>query len=343
MADRPHRRHPVVAGRRAGAGLGGPTTTAEPLRRRAGLGALLSGGRRPIWNRRFLAGALIAVAFEVPDLWWQARHHWAMFAMTRALNRENGGPGNIATWVIGQLAGLPGAGWSGWRGCASLAVRPAAWRALAWAYALLFVLFAVTTGAKIYYLAGLRVPARGRRGGDRRVAAGAAGPAAHPAAGHRAHAAVAVPIVLPVLPAADIGWTYGINPTLGESLGWPQLVQPLRGMDVLPPGQRAQRGDLHRRLRRGRRHQRTGPRHRAAHRRERAQHRLVVGPGQPARHHRGGHHARPRRRHRLRRLPPAVLHHVRAAATLSNPYGSATWNGAATSTCAPAPATRGAS
>jgi 4-amino-4-deoxy-L-arabinose transferase-like glycosyltransferase len=35
-------------------------------------GALLSGGRRMIWNRWFLAGAAIAVAFEVPDLWWQA-------------------------------------------------------------------------------------------------------------------------------------------------------------------------------------------------------------------------------------------------------------------------------
>ena len=31
------------------------------------------------------------------------------------------------------------------------------WRALAWAYGLLFVFFAVTTGAKIYYLAGAYV------------------------------------------------------------------------------------------------------------------------------------------------------------------------------------------
>ena len=36
------------------------------------IGALLSGGRRMIWNRWFAAGAVIAVAFEVPDLWWQA-------------------------------------------------------------------------------------------------------------------------------------------------------------------------------------------------------------------------------------------------------------------------------
>ena len=45
----------------------------------------------------------IAVAFAVPDLWWQAQHGWAAFTMTRAINREDGGPGNIADMVIGQL------------------------------------------------------------------------------------------------------------------------------------------------------------------------------------------------------------------------------------------------
>ena len=33
-----------------------------------------------IGNRWFVAGALIAVAFEVPDLWWQAQHGWATVA-----------------------------------------------------------------------------------------------------------------------------------------------------------------------------------------------------------------------------------------------------------------------
>jgi 4-amino-4-deoxy-L-arabinose transferase-like glycosyltransferase len=119
-------------------------------------GALFSGGRAMVLNRWFAAGAAIAVAFAVPDLWWQAQHQWATIAMTQALNHENGGLGNIGTWLIGQvimvtlalvwvwLAGLRFLWRSG---------RPL-WRALAWAYGLLFVLFAVTTGAKIYYLAG---------------------------------------------------------------------------------------------------------------------------------------------------------------------------------------------
>ena len=79
--------------------------------------------------------------------------------MTESLNRENGGPANIGSWIVGQLLmtslalvwvwvlGLPFLWRSG---------RPL-WRALVWAYGLLFVFFAVTTGSKIYYLAGAYV------------------------------------------------------------------------------------------------------------------------------------------------------------------------------------------
>ena len=51
---------------------------------------------------------------------------------------------------------------------------------------------------------------------------------------------MAVPIVLPVLPAADIAWTYKTNPTLGETVGWPQFVRTVDGVwKSLPPRQRA--------------------------------------------------------------------------------------------------------
>jgi Dolichyl-phosphate-mannose-protein mannosyltransferase len=203
------------------------------------IGVLLSGGRRMIWNSWFAGGAAIAVAFEVPDLWWQAQHGWATIAMTEALSRENGGLANIGLWVIEQLgfAALSLAGvsviglWCLWR-----SGRPL-WRALAWAYGLLFVLFALTTGAKGYYLGAAYVYLlsagavvidgwlQARPGRLRNLLLATA-----------VTTAVYVPLVLPVLPPADVGW----NSLLREEIGWPQLVRTVDAVwTSLPPAQRA--------------------------------------------------------------------------------------------------------
>ena len=206
-------------------------------------GALISGGRRLVLNRWFLAGAAIAAAFAVPDIWWQAQHQWATIAMTRVLAQENGGAANIASWVIGQLlmtALVMAVVWVAglrflWRSELPL------WRALAWAYAILFVFFALTTGGKIYYLAGAYIYL---------LAAGAVALDARFAArkdrlrrllvATAVCIALAVSIVLPVLPAGDVGWTQKINPVLAESVGWPQLVSSVRTAWVsLPASQRA--------------------------------------------------------------------------------------------------------
>ncbi|MET9361665.1 glycosyltransferase family 39 protein [Streptomyces sp. NPDC006632] len=64
---------------------------------------LLGPARRSVADRRLLAGIGIAVLLVLPDLWWQARHGWAMFEMTRALNAQNGGPQYIFPWIVGQL------------------------------------------------------------------------------------------------------------------------------------------------------------------------------------------------------------------------------------------------
>jgi Dolichyl-phosphate-mannose-protein mannosyltransferase len=206
-------------------------------------GVLLSGGRAMLLNRWFGAGAAIAVAFTVPDLWWQAQHQWATIAMTQALNHENGGLGNAGTWVIGQLIMVTLA--LVWVWLAGLRFlwrsRRPLWRALAWAYGLLFVLFAITTGAKIYYLAGTYpyllaagfVAADGwlaaRRGRVRNLMLATA-----------LTTAAALPIMLPVLPAADVGWTATISGDSAESIGWPQLVQTVQKAWLsLPPDQRA--------------------------------------------------------------------------------------------------------
>jgi hypothetical protein len=51
---------------------------------------------------------------------------------------------------------------------------------------------------------------------------------------------LAVPLVLPVLPPGDVGWTQKVNPVLAESVGWPQLVSTVRSVWFsLPASQRA--------------------------------------------------------------------------------------------------------
>jgi len=206
-------------------------------------GVLLSGGGRLAWNRWFAAGLVIAAAFTIPDLWWQAGHQWGTIAMTRALSRENGGPGNIGGWVSGQL--LMTALALVWAWVAGLRFlwrsgRPS-WRALAWAYGLLYVFFAVTAGAKIYYLAGAYTYL---------LAAGAVAVdgwlAARPGRlrtlllATAVTTAAALPLALPVLPAADIGWTHKVTPAPAQSIGWPQLVSTVRTVWAsLPPAQRA--------------------------------------------------------------------------------------------------------
>jgi len=208
------------------------------------LGIALSGGLRLLTNRWFLCGVVIAALFTAPDLWWQAGHGWATITMTRHLNADNGGAAKIATWVAGQLL------------MTSLVLVPVwllglrtLWRSrrpvrrgITWAYVLLFVFFATTTGSKIYYVAGAYVPllAAGivaldprlqrRPSGMRRLLVGVG-----------VTTIAALPIVLPVLPASDIGWTYALNQVPSESVGWPELVSTVRhAWDQVPADRRVQ-------------------------------------------------------------------------------------------------------
>jgi hypothetical protein len=207
-------------------------------------GVLLSGGYRLILSRWFAGGALIAVALEIPDLWWQATHGWATLAMTHSLNSENGGLLNAVGFIVAQLAVavLPLC-WVWMVGLRFLwRSGRAPWRAVVWAYGLLFVVFALTTGGQIYYLAGLYVSL---------FAAGAVSLEAwfgdRPAwrrtllAITAVFTAVSVVSILPVLPPGDVAWTYKSSAISGETIGWPQLVSTVRTVWLsLPAQQRAQ-------------------------------------------------------------------------------------------------------
>jgi len=207
------------------------------------VGALLSGGWRLVLNGWFAVGAGITVAFASPDIWWQARHQWAASTMTRALNHENGGLGNIPVWVVGQLVLVSLAlVWVWPAGVRFLwrSGRPL-WRALVWSYLLLFALYALTSGAQIYYLAGAYVCllAAGcvavdswlaRRPHRPRIVAVAAVVAAAPM----------LMLVLPVLPPSTIGRGHVLDQTLAETVGWPDLVDTVAKVwTSLPPRQQA--------------------------------------------------------------------------------------------------------
>jgi hypothetical protein len=208
------------------------------------IGVLLSGGGRLLANRNCALGLLIALIFTLPDLWWQAHHGWATIAMTRSLAQENGGLKNAVTFVLSQLfmaaPVLIGVWIAGlrflWR-----SGRPM-WRALVWSYGLLVVFFALTSGAKPYYVAAVYFYL---------IAAGAVviekNWAKEPGSARRLFGALTVcvlitlPIVLPVLPANLVGWTTAVNPVQAETIGWPELVHTVaRVWRGLPPGQRAQ-------------------------------------------------------------------------------------------------------
>lgn len=204
-------------------------------------GAVFSGGRRLVFNGWFAAGAALAAVFVVPDIWWQAQHQWATIEMTRALNQENGGLANAPIWVVGQLfvVCLPLV----WMPVAGLRLlyrsgRPL-WQALVWAYAILFVLYALTTGAKIYYLAGAYVYllaagavavdgwlfARARRIGTVTVATALT-------------TALLAVVLLPVTPPSGIGPRHEMEETLAETVGWPELVDTVGTVwNSLPPQQ----------------------------------------------------------------------------------------------------------
>ena len=204
-------------------------------------GIALGPGRRTLGNRWFVAGALLAAVLMAPDVGWQATHGWPSAAMTAALNARNGGPLNAVAWVVGQaLMVSPVLAWVWVAGLRWLwrSGNPL-WRALVWAYGLSFVAFAATTGAQVYYLAGIYpgllgagfvaldgwLHARRRRVPVLGVATAAA-------------TAVFLPSLLPVLPPSSVRTTG--SAVLAETIGWPELVTSVhRAWTAIPPDRRA--------------------------------------------------------------------------------------------------------
>ncbi|HEY6430058.1 MAG TPA: glycosyltransferase family 39 protein [Acidimicrobiales bacterium] len=208
-----------------------------------GLGA---GGRaRDLRSPWLWAGAALALLIWLPNLVWNAQHHWAEVAMSRSLHSENGGVGAALGFVPSQFVVVGPVLIVFWLAGLRLLLRTARWRPLGYAYLFLLVVFSVS-GGKSYYLAGMyfvlfaaggvwaearlvrTVPPRGVGKWVGLMVAGCV---------------VALPLSLPVLPASALpksSWEGNVNKDLSATVGWHDFVgQIAQVAQGLPPGERA--------------------------------------------------------------------------------------------------------
>ncbi len=221
-------------------------------------GFALTGQGRLLARRYLAAGVVLAAALAVPDVAWQAAHHWPNLAVFRVLqsqawhNRASYWPAQVLfTGLALTPIWIAGLAWP-WRSAAGRAFRPLA-AACAIAIALQFVI-----GGKPYYSGGAYVflLAAGCTAAESwlaaRTRAAQHGPAARIpvvkvtaarlAAAMLVSCAALLPVAIPLLPASALRTVpmQKINYDLAESIGWPRQVALIaRIYHGLPAGLRA--------------------------------------------------------------------------------------------------------
>ena len=208
-------------------------------------GILVSrGGRQVVLNRWLLAGAVLAALFTIPGLLVAGPPRLGHDRDDQAAEPGERRPRQHPHVLVGQLTvANVGLIWVWIAGLRFLwkSGRPA-WRGLAWAWAVL-VFFAVTSGAKTYYLAGAYTYL---------VAAGAVSVEGWLTAVRRrlvielAVMGVAVLIglliALPVLPVRDINPIRPIDADEAETVAWPVYTREIASVwHRLPARQRPRR------------------------------------------------------------------------------------------------------
>jgi hypothetical protein len=198
------------------------------------VGVLVCGPRRLLRSPWIWGGAAIALALFSPWLIWQASHGWPQMDVSRSIAAGNStssqpwwailpfqlllaGPPLAAVWIAGLV-------WL-WRNPDGHPYRflVVAWGALA-------VIF-MASGGKPYYLAGLlpALLAAGSIATDRWMAGRPLRTWALGAAVVFTGIVTAL-ISLPILPAKDAGAVISTNPDVGETIGWPDLVNTVESV-----------------------------------------------------------------------------------------------------------------
>lgn len=191
------------------------------------VGIALLGPRRLIWSRWLWGGAVIALVVAVPNIVYQATHHWPQLSMGQALADNNASSVRVSMWpFLLVLLGPPLVPiWVA--GVVSLWRRPQ-WRAVRFVAAAFPVLLVLVflMGTQFYYPYGLLsviyaagcVPTAEWMAGRARRALVIA------AVG--VNSAVSLLLGLPIVPVGSVGATPipAINQVAQDSVGWPAYV-----------------------------------------------------------------------------------------------------------------------
>ena len=217
------------------------------------IGVIATPLRRHLAGKWLWVGAALSVLIFLPNVIWQAQHHFISLEFLRHIHARDVRIGRTKDFLPDQLTinllGLPLA--LAGLGYYFFAPNEKQWRALGWQYVVPFILFFVLQG-RGYYLAPAypllfaagavwlektisRWQPRFRR-------------LTYVAASLALFAGVAVgAVVLPIAPIHSRWWNFAVanNGDLVEEIGWPELVETVaRVRDRLPPADRERLGIL---------------------------------------------------------------------------------------------------
>jgi Dolichyl-phosphate-mannose-protein mannosyltransferase len=214
---------------------------------------LLTDARRFLRSKWLWLGVAISILLFLPNLLWQARHHFVSLDFLRFIHERDVREGQTSGFLPDQvelallafplaLAGL----------CYFLSENGRRFRMLAWMYVIPLALFLIAKGRGYYlapaypmlYAAGAvlvderLVTLQASRAKAFRVAISAA---------LLIDVAIAIAFALPTSPVGSPWWRFAIkvNGTLREEIGWPEFAETVAKIrDTLPAEDRARLGIL---------------------------------------------------------------------------------------------------
>ena len=218
------------------------------------IGAVATPLRRHLASKWLWVGAALSVLIFLPNVIWQAQHHFISLEFLRHIHARDVRIGRTKDFLPDQLTinllGLPLA--LAGLGYYFFAPNEKQWRALGWLYVVPFILFFVLQG-RGYYLAPAYplLFAGGAVWLEKTVSRW------QPRFRHLTYVAAAIAlfagvavtgaVVLPIAPIHSRWWNFAVanNSDLVEEIGWPELIETVaRVRDRLPPADRERLGVL---------------------------------------------------------------------------------------------------